>query len=907
MSSQPVNPAVSTAAPAGTAADAGPVLVEPEKTAVDGVVREVSVPPLARPVTRGSLADIPFDNASEAPDEPGAQPQAAGRHLAGRDRARVRRARCWRVAKGLIARGPGGRVTGSRIMARTTYEWTLLDFAALGGRAGHRPHLPDVLRLPDPLDPPGLRCAWLRRGERRTGARRSARGAERLPDAASTCGSSTPGAVDRLAEDAAGRPGRGGDRTARRALGPGDRRHPHLHLGHHGPPQGLRAHPRQLLRRGRQRDRTAAPGLQVGRAGNRRRRCSSCPSRTSSAGWSASPACAHGCGSGTRRASRPRTCSPTSPAFRPTFLLGHPVRAGEGLQHRPRQGREGWAGPPPSTARRASPAATARPSRRRQHGTRRRPRPGPAARPAPSTTRWSTAGSATPWAAGSGTSSAAAPRSAAGSPPFYAGAGIEIFEGYGLTETTGAATVTPPLKPRLGTVGWPLPGTSVRIADDGEVLLNGGARLQRLLGPARRRPSPDAATTAGSPPATSALSTTRATSTITGRKKEIIITSGGKNVAPAPLEDWLRAHPLVAQCMVIGDNRPYITALITLDPEGSRTGARCTSKQARSARQLIEDDGAEADPPAGGGRGQPAGLPRRVHPHASRSCRSDFTEEAGHLTPSLKLKRAAIVKDYEAEIAAAVPGLTRCGVRSAARSGAVPAHAAAAGPRGSALGCARGGRGAGTPRHRWWISSRLMCSTSARHRAFGVRPLGVPARAGEAGLAEGLDPGLPRRVLRVELGQRLVSGRGVLERLVVGGRTAEVRGVAHREDADDTCPRRQAIVVNGAGSGSGIAKSMVIAPAPACTGAAPSPRGRTLQQPGTGSQKYSSSVSPSRRSRSCMVPVPVDLVPEQEVPVLVCHGPSLAHIADRTVPGSAVRRGHASAEGRPHGLGRPSP
>ena len=129
---------------------------------------------------------------------------------------------------------------------------------------------------------------------------------------------------------------------------------------------------------------------------------------------------------------------------------------------------------------------------------------------------------------------------------FYTGAGIDVFEGYGLTETTAAATATPPLKPRLGTVGWPMPGTAVRIAEDGEVLLSGGhvfggywdartarpyrSRTPRLVRDRRHLGALDA---------DGYLS-------ITGRKKELIITSGGKNVAPAPLEDWLRAHPLVA-------------------------------------------------------------------------------------------------------------------------------------------------------------------------------------------------------------------------------------------------------------------------------------------------------------------------------------------------------------------------
>lgn len=228
--------------------------------------------------------------------------------------------------------------------------------------------------------------------------------------------------------------------------------------------------------------------------------------------------------------------------------------------------------------------------------------------------------------------------------------GHRDLRGYGLTETTAAATVTPPLKPRLGTVGWPLPGTAVRIAEDGEVLLSGGQVFRGYWDTERGAPVP---ALDGGWFATGDLGALDEDGylTITGRKKEIIMTTGGKNVAPAPLEDWLRAHPLVGQCMVVGDNRPFITALITLEPEGLLHWRQMRKKQDVPIRELVADE-------------ELRGALQRAVDEANRlvsraeSIRKfvvlpvDFTEEGGHLTPSLKLKRDAILRDFEAEIEA---------------------------------------------------------------------------------------------------------------------------------------------------------------------------------------------------------------------------------------------------------------
>ncbi|MFD8980459.1 AMP-dependent synthetase/ligase [Streptomyces sp. NPDC059564] len=228
---------------------------------------------------------------------------------------------------------------------------------------------------------------------------------------------------------------------------------------------------------------------------------------------------------------------------------------------------------------------------------------------------------------------------------FYTGAGIEVFEGYGLTETTAASTVTPPLRPRLGTVGWPLPGTAVRIADDGEVLLWGAHVFAGYWNVAAQQPGAWLATgDIGELDADGYL-------TITGRKKDMIITSGGKNVAPAPLEDWLRAHPLVGQCMVIGDNRPYVTAVITLEPDGLAHWRQMHKKNGVPIRELITDETLLAD------------LQRAVDEANTLVSRPEsirrfavlpgqFTEDRGHLTPSMKLRRGAVARDYDREIEA---------------------------------------------------------------------------------------------------------------------------------------------------------------------------------------------------------------------------------------------------------------
>lgn len=225
---------------------------------------------------------------------------------------------------------------------------------------------------------------------------------------------------------------------------------------------------------------------------------------------------------------------------------------------------------------------------------------------------------------------------------FFAGAGVLIYEGYGLTETTGPSTVNPPMRPRPGTVGPPVPGSAVRIAPDGEVLLRG----PQVFAGYHSGPVLDdwfATGDLGRLDADGYL-------TITGRKKDVIVTSGGKNVSPGPMEDRLRAHPLISQCLVVGDDRSYVAALVTLDPEAD-LGSVCASGDAG-----VQVDSAIPVPKSV--RAEIALAVAEVNRLVSRAesirrvriVAGDFTEERGLLTPSLKLKRAAVIESYASDI-----------------------------------------------------------------------------------------------------------------------------------------------------------------------------------------------------------------------------------------------------------------
>ncbi|MFJ2650002.1 AMP-dependent synthetase/ligase [Streptomyces sp. NPDC087420] len=232
---------------------------------------------------------------------------------------------------------------------------------------------------------------------------------------------------------------------------------------------------------------------------------------------------------------------------------------------------------------------------------------------------------------------------------FFEGAGVTIFEGYGLTESCAAATVNPPERTRFGTVGQPIPGTTVHIAEDGEIWLHGGLLFSGYLNDSR---ATDAVLRDGWL-ATGDLGSLDEDGylTITGRKKEILVTSGGKSVSPGALEERVRAHPLVAQCIVVGNNRPYIAALVTVDHEAVEHWLTMRGKPPLKDRDLVRDRDLELEIRRAVVAANTA-VSQAESIRTFRILAHPFSEERGLLTPSLKLKRKAIETAYATEVEA---------------------------------------------------------------------------------------------------------------------------------------------------------------------------------------------------------------------------------------------------------------
>ena len=234
---------------------------------------------------------------------------------------------------------------------------------------------------------------------------------------------------------------------------------------------------------------------------------------------------------------------------------------------------------------------------------------------------------------------------------FFRGVGVTVLEGYGLTETSPAAAVNLVSAIRIGTVGRPLPGVSVRIADDGEILIKGEIVFQGYWN------NPEATAEAldedgwfrsgdlGNLDGDGFVS-------ITGRKKEIIVTAGGKNVAPAMLEDRVRAHPLISHCVVVGDRRPFIGALVTIDEDAwPKWLAEHGHPTETPVADLREDPGLGAEIQSAVDDANRA-VSSAESIKKFRILPRDLTEATGELTPSLKVKRDVVHQTYAAEIAA---------------------------------------------------------------------------------------------------------------------------------------------------------------------------------------------------------------------------------------------------------------
>jgi long-chain acyl-CoA synthetase len=232
---------------------------------------------------------------------------------------------------------------------------------------------------------------------------------------------------------------------------------------------------------------------------------------------------------------------------------------------------------------------------------------------------------------------------------FFRGIGVTVLEGYGLTETTAATTVNRPDRNKIGTVGQPLPGVGIKIADDGEILISGKnvfggywhneAATKEVIAEGGWFCTGDV----GELDEEGFLK-------ITGRKKEMIVTAGGKNVAPAVLEDRLRSHALISQCMVVGDGSPFVAALITLDPEALGPWKEKHGKPADATVASLRDDpDLVADVQAAVDDANQA-VSRAESIRKFRILEGDFTQEGGQLTVKLGIRRSVLLKDFAADI-----------------------------------------------------------------------------------------------------------------------------------------------------------------------------------------------------------------------------------------------------------------
>ncbi|MFJ8537417.1 AMP-dependent synthetase/ligase [Streptomyces sp. NPDC093591] len=618
----------------------GPTLVQPETRRLDGVVREAYVPPFAPPVTHGSLADLPFDNAAAVPDAVVLSRKDGNGQWADVTAAEFAE-QVEAVARGLVAEGlmPGDRIA---VMARTRYEWTLLDFGAWAAGLVTVPVYPtsSVFQTRWILQDSGAVALITE-----TAAQAAALGPEldRVPDLRHMW-VMEKGHVERLAE--LGRQQPDGEVGVRRGMLVPDTLATLVYTsGTTGRPKGCALTHGNFFAEVDNAIELLYPIFKT---------------RTSEEasvllflpmshvfGRMVAVACVRArVRLGHAPSLKAEDLLPDLAAFRPTCLLTIPYMLEKVFNSARAKAETG--GRASSFDRAASVAERYGEAMEARHaGT----GGGPSATLKTARAFYdplvyrrirNAMGGRVKYAICGG--SPLGRRLAA----FYAGAGIEIYEGYGLTETTGASTVTPPLKPRLGTVGWPLPGTRIRIAADGEILISGDQVLRGYWDPAAGGVVPAAADGWLATGDIGALDD-EGYLTITGRKKELLITAGGKSVAPAPLENWLRSHPLISQCIVLGDRRPYVSALITLDMDGVTHWRRMNGKHPVPAELLVGDDELRAIlQRAVDEANKLVSRPESIRRFAILP--TDFTEMDGHLTPSMKLRREAVLRDFAAEV-----------------------------------------------------------------------------------------------------------------------------------------------------------------------------------------------------------------------------------------------------------------
>ncbi len=230
---------------------------------------------------------------------------------------------------------------------------------------------------------------------------------------------------------------------------------------------------------------------------------------------------------------------------------------------------------------------------------------------------------------------------------FYRGVGLTVLEGYGLTETNAASHVNVATKVKMGTVGPPLPGIEVKLAVDGEILMRGDS----LFDGYHHNPEETAASIKNGWFHTGDIGTIDEDDylTITGRKKELIVTAGGKNVAPAHLEDRVRSHPLVSQCVAVGDGRPFIGAFITLDADALPGWLEAHGLPTMTTREAAENGAIRAELDAAVEVANEA-VSRAEGIRKYRILDGDFTVLNGYLTPSMKVKRSKVLADFARDI-----------------------------------------------------------------------------------------------------------------------------------------------------------------------------------------------------------------------------------------------------------------